>query len=201
MTSGPKKRILDTAADLFSKRGYGAVGVREIASTADVNISMISYYFGGKVGILKTIIEDFFNDYLNTIQSNYDDTKSPEENIRKIFKAIVLLLRERTAYCKVGFFEMPNDVPEITEMKAEKIKTIAIIATNMLTNLGIKDDGFKRASMLGPAILSMLFSHFLIKPVIHNLTHLEFNDEYYDEYTNLLTELFLTGALNLHSKI
>lgn len=201
MNVGPKKRILDASAELFAKRGYGAVGVREIAAAAGVNISMISYYFGGKVGILKTIIDEFFTDYITTIQSNYNETQSPEENIRRIFKAIVSLLRDKTDYCKVGFFEMPNDVPEITEMKAEKIKNIAVIATQVLQNLGIEDKGYLRASMVGPAILSMLFSHFLLKPVVHSITNLEFDEKYYKEYTTLLTELFLTGALNLHSKI
>ena len=201
MNTDPKTRIVDAAAELFSQRGYGAVGVREIATTAGVNISMISYYFGGKVGILKTIIESFFDEYTKTIQSVYNAEEGPEENIRRIFKAIVLLLRKKTAYCKVGFFEMPNDVPEIAEMKAEKIKIIANFATQILTNLGIEDKGYRRASMVGPALLSMLFSHFFIKQVVFSLTNLEFNDAYYEEYTQFLTELFLNGALNLHSKI
>jgi len=60
MENDPKLRIIDVATELFAQKGYAAVGVREIAKDAEVNISMISYYFGGKVGLLKYIIEEFF---------------------------------------------------------------------------------------------------------------------------------------------
>ena len=43
-----KKKILDIAFNLFSSQGYAATSVRQIASTAEVNISSIGYYFGGK---------------------------------------------------------------------------------------------------------------------------------------------------------
>ena len=59
----PKQRIMDAAISLFAQKGYAGVGVREIASKADVNIAMISYYFEGKLGILKAIIEEFFSHY------------------------------------------------------------------------------------------------------------------------------------------
>ena len=36
-----KQRILDIAIVLFAQKGYSAVGVREIAKEANVNVSMI----------------------------------------------------------------------------------------------------------------------------------------------------------------
>ena len=43
-----REALLLTAADLFSQKGYAAVGIREIAQRADVNISAIKYHFGCK---------------------------------------------------------------------------------------------------------------------------------------------------------
>jgi len=53
-------KILKVAEELFAKKGYEAVSVREIAKLADVNVSMVSYYFGGKEGLYKAIIESHF---------------------------------------------------------------------------------------------------------------------------------------------
>lgn len=40
--------MLDAAEALFSEKSFAAVGVREIADRAGVNLAMISYYFGSK---------------------------------------------------------------------------------------------------------------------------------------------------------
>jgi AcrR family transcriptional regulator len=40
--------LLDAAEELFSRRGYAAVGIREITDAAGVNIAAIKYHFGSK---------------------------------------------------------------------------------------------------------------------------------------------------------
>lgn len=44
-------RLLDAAEALFAERGYDAVGIREIAERAGVNLSGIKYHFGSKRGL------------------------------------------------------------------------------------------------------------------------------------------------------
>jgi AcrR family transcriptional regulator len=43
-----KERILDTAEVLFAQKGYRAVSVREITSTAECNLAAVNYHFGNK---------------------------------------------------------------------------------------------------------------------------------------------------------
>ena len=43
-----KDKILKSAAKLFAQKGFDGVSIREICKDADVNICMVSYYFGGK---------------------------------------------------------------------------------------------------------------------------------------------------------
>ncbi|MHC5046996.1 MAG: TetR/AcrR family transcriptional regulator [Planctomycetota bacterium] len=40
--------LLDAAEELFSRKGYAAVGIREITDAAGVNIAAIKYHFGSK---------------------------------------------------------------------------------------------------------------------------------------------------------
>jgi len=50
-TETTRDRLLDAAETLFGHRGYGAVGIREIAEAAGVNLSGIKYHFGSKRGL------------------------------------------------------------------------------------------------------------------------------------------------------
>ena len=53
-----KQKILNSATKLFAHKGFDAVSVREICKEAEVNLCMISYYFGGKKELYNAIIED-----------------------------------------------------------------------------------------------------------------------------------------------
>ncbi len=41
-------QILEVAEKLFAANGFDGTSIRDIASEAEVNIAMISYYFGSK---------------------------------------------------------------------------------------------------------------------------------------------------------
>ncbi len=52
-----KDQILDVAEELFSQHGFDGVSIRELAKKADINIAMISYYFGSKENLYVAVIE------------------------------------------------------------------------------------------------------------------------------------------------
>jgi AcrR family transcriptional regulator len=65
--------ILEAAEKLFASQGFHGTSVRDIAHEADVNIAMISYYFGSKEKLIEAIflkriyawrllLEDFLKD-------------------------------------------------------------------------------------------------------------------------------------------
>jgi hypothetical protein len=54
---GTKDKIMEIAHNLFAKKGFEAVSVRDISKEADVNISAISYHFENKLGLYKNVIE------------------------------------------------------------------------------------------------------------------------------------------------
>lgn len=65
-----RKRLITAAIELFSSRGFHAVSVREICEKAQVNISLISYYFTGKDGLLAAVIEEFTKDNVQKIENS-----------------------------------------------------------------------------------------------------------------------------------
>ena len=61
-------RLVAVARDLFAKRGFGAVGIREIARAADVTPGMISYYFGDKLGLYEAMLASVFEEMLARVR-------------------------------------------------------------------------------------------------------------------------------------
>ncbi|MFC4261646.1 TetR/AcrR family transcriptional regulator [Ferruginibacter yonginensis] len=57
-TKDKKQHILETAEELFAIKGYEASTVRDIADAAQVNLAMISYYFGSKEKLMLQLFHD-----------------------------------------------------------------------------------------------------------------------------------------------
>lgn len=55
--SEKQKHILEVAERLFATQGFAGTSVRDIAQEAEVNIAMISYYFGSKEKLLEAVFE------------------------------------------------------------------------------------------------------------------------------------------------
>lgn len=68
INSDSRKKLIDTAVELFSKKGFHAVSVREICSQAKLNISLISYYFSGKEGLLVAALEELSKGQLERVE-------------------------------------------------------------------------------------------------------------------------------------
>jgi AcrR family transcriptional regulator len=52
-----RRALLVAARDLFLRYGYRAVSSRQIAAAANANVAMIRYYFGGKPGLYREMID------------------------------------------------------------------------------------------------------------------------------------------------
>ncbi len=188
------ERIVEASAELFAENAFHSVGVREIANKANVNISMISYYFGGKAGILIEILNRFFDMQLNTLKNSIVDIDTREESIKRLFRNIVDMIRKNTNICLIGFSDLPNNVPEVYELKVNKTHQMMEIGNQISTKFCIdfskKDE---LAHILGPAMMSMLISHFTHKNFISQIYKVEFDNLYYETYCNTLADLFLHG--------
>lgn len=97
-----KAKLLDVAAQLFAKHGLEGTSVRDIAGTAGLNLSLVSYYFGGKEGLYKELIRNFAITIRSEIQSIVTAAEAEElsqENLEKVFLMIVSCISEiRTRY-------------------------------------------------------------------------------------------------------
>jgi AcrR family transcriptional regulator len=75
--------ILEAAEQLFASQGFHGTSVRDIAHEADVNIAMISYYFGSKEKLIeaiflkriyawKLVLDDILKDNTKSFEARFD---------------------------------------------------------------------------------------------------------------------------------
>jgi AcrR family transcriptional regulator len=71
-----RSRILYEAGQLFSRDGFDAVTIRNIAAKADVNLAAIGYHFGGKKGLYHAVIGQIIVDVTPIIHPLADKIRS-----------------------------------------------------------------------------------------------------------------------------
>ena len=58
-TQQAAQALLHAGKELFAARGFDGATVKDIADRASVNVSLVSYYFGGKEGLYREVLESF----------------------------------------------------------------------------------------------------------------------------------------------
>ncbi len=84
--------LLQSAAKLFCKKGLDKTTTRDIAQESKVNISMISYHFGGKEGLYKQVLMDFAQNIVSSgteILESFAAHEMTKESFRNEISAIV----------------------------------------------------------------------------------------------------------------
>jgi AcrR family transcriptional regulator len=67
-----KSKILEVATKLFAENGFDGVSTRSICKQANINISMISYYFGGKQELYQAIIDNLTKNLTEYVKTFVD---------------------------------------------------------------------------------------------------------------------------------
>lgn len=76
---GSKARILEAATVLFAQKGFKGTSIREICKAANVNLCMVSYYWGGKQELYRGIIDNLLEKQIEYSKSFLDLNKNPQD--------------------------------------------------------------------------------------------------------------------------
>ncbi|MBM7554945.1 forespore capture DNA-binding protein RefZ [Thalassobacillus pellis] len=92
-----RQKVMDVASRQFFLKGYNGTSVRDIAGQAAVNVSLISYYFTNKQGLLETLIVDYYEGYIQQLEQRTEDTAclEPIEQLCELIEAILHYKQER----------------------------------------------------------------------------------------------------------
>jgi AcrR family transcriptional regulator len=84
----PRRLLLESARDLFSRQGYSSTSTREIADHAGVSETLMFRYFGSKAGLFREALVAPFIEYIENLNSEWQsgslDGLGPEEFTRML---------------------------------------------------------------------------------------------------------------------
>lgn len=193
-----KELIMRAAVNLFAQKGYDGTGVREIAAQAGVNLAMINYFYGSKLGLLEQILEHFFSNYLRVAQEALEATGDDEQNleamVRTFVRRMVAFFSQNSDQMRVALMDLPFTAPQTAHIKADWVRRLAAMMMDRWSAiLGGREHIAGVMAVVGPAIISMLASHFLLKPIISNVGLTPLDDKFYERYPEVLADLCLYG--------
>lgn len=113
-----KQKVVDAASLLFYQKGFDGTSVRDIAMKASVNVSLISYYFNGKQGLLEYAVTDYYETYLSLIEETLKNTEhlSELDRLKNVIYTVVKFKVENYQFTSFIQRELTLDSTFVREM-------------------------------------------------------------------------------------
>lgn len=180
MTEFSEKQIeiLQVAEQLFAEEGFDGTSVRDIAKKANINIAMISYYFGSKEKLLESLVLYRISGMALHLENLYQENISPIEKIEKLIAYYIKRVNQNRYMYQILHFELSNKKREINLQAFTEVKN---------DNLKLLENIIKEGQIQGifqPNINVAL----LPSTIIGSFIHFHMNKPYYREILGLQTE-------------
>lgn len=100
------QRLIDAGAELFDKKGYHNVSIKEIGRLAGCNSALISYHFGSKQALYQAIIDRQLN-VLGQLESRLQEkVQTPLEKIREYLHCLLKSQMDPTLHMIILYKEL-----------------------------------------------------------------------------------------------
>lgn len=178
--------ILLAAEKLFAEKGFEGTSTREISREANVNISMISYYFGSKEKLFEKIFEFRMNE---SLAFSKDILGNTDVNEWQKLTAVIDRYIERVRMYKPYYLimqreQLANKNPYIDEFLTKSKKDFLNIYTELIAE-GLEKKIFTknpRLEFLHSTVTGTIFSAFNSLPLYKD--YLNGDENYENEYVD-----------------
>jgi len=89
------QKILQTAFQCLSTRGYANVSMRDIADEAGVALSQLNYYYKNKEGLFTEVVKMMMHQYLHEVEDKLKSTTNAKERIASLVRYFNELIRKK----------------------------------------------------------------------------------------------------------
>lgn len=170
--------ILQVAEQLFAEKGFDGTSVRDIAKIANINIAMISYYFGSKEKLLEALILHRISSVRLQLESLYQENISPILKMEKLIAFYIQRINKNRCIYQILHFELSSKKREIDFAAFVKAKT-----DNLKLIENIVSEG-QQQGLFQPNINVAL----LPATIIGSFLQFQINKKYYQELLDLKSE-------------
>lgn len=192
-----KQRLLESAAVLFSERGFACTSVAEICKRAGANIAAINYHFGSKDALYRAAIQ-YTYEQAEALYPFTDDDLSPIEERFFLF-TFTLLQRILSTEMTGNFYKlMTKEMAEPTEESGKLINQIIsakrVIVGKLIREVYAKEADDELIFRLSHSIVSQcLFLGLTEKGRRHHLQRKPIGIEEAESFARHITNFSLAG--------
>jgi AcrR family transcriptional regulator len=180
-----RRLILDRAAELFAKRGYGGASIAMIAEACGVSKALLYHYYPDKEALLFDIIFAHLLHLVEVVETATTDGSEPRQQLYSIAAALLEAYRNADAEHQVQI----NNLKILSAEKQEQLKQLERDLVRHFSRAianavpGLRKDLLKPVTM---SLFGMLNWHYLWFREGRGLTR--------PEYARLVTELIISGT-------
>jgi len=177
-------QILQIAEKLFAEHGFEKTSVRTIAKEADINVAMVSYYFGSKEKMLEALILYRTSDLKLQIENLSVEDLDPVEKIDRLIELYITRINCNKGIYRILHFEFSS------EEKKESLEVLNDLRTKNLKSLetiiheGQQKGIFRKdvvIPLIPPTIMGTFFHFFMNKSYFKKILALD-TDEAFENY-------------------
>lgn len=189
-----RENIIAAAIPLFAAKGLNGVSVRELTAAAGVNLSMISYYFGGKEGLYAAVLKNQF-----AILGKLEEIEQLDiDTLRKFelyVRATVARYRKNPYLLRFYTSELTNPTACFESIIKPAIKRVVQMLIDTFSD-GLSHNRFR--DDLNPAdtvlaLAGMINFYFLLEPATAELV--DHSAERDEELIRHIMDIFTRGVL------
>lgn len=165
-----QKAILQVAESLIAEKGFEATSIREISKRANINLAMVSYYFGSKEKLLEALFNYRTEDTRIRLESVFQENeKSVIEKLQTIADIYTDKVFKHSHFHKIMLKETAHIESPILFEFIKKIKLNTRETINRLLEEG-KRTGEINENVTPDHVISL---------IIGSTVHIILNEKYY----------------------
>src|SRR5690606_17492801 len=111
--------LLAAARTAFSRGGYAAASVRDIARAAGVNPALVRYHFGSKEGLYRKVIDEAMSGLRTRLLAAFHQAGAPRERIHRVIGAYLDHLAHERDFPRLIQRALLNNDPHLRRVAHE----------------------------------------------------------------------------------
>ncbi|GAA0380091.1 forespore capture DNA-binding protein RefZ [Bacillus horti] len=200
MEGQAKEKIIAAALEHFYYTGFSGTTIRQIATKAGVNQALISYYFGGKKGLLEALMVQFYEDFFKAIDgaSEKNELLTPMDKLIQIMQTAFDYLFEQYKMTRFIYRELTLDSTLIREVMTIYLNKEKYYYANILEEIQEIEEGPAfDVEMMVLQLTNALYMPFLQPQAIREVYHIEPTGEEFKKRYFLQLKLYIQTLFSL----
>lgn len=204
--SGARSKIIQCAVKLFADCGLEGASVRDIARKARLNLSLVSYYFGGKEGLYRAVFQEHMQMMSERLKAGVSSQAPLAEMTRESFVEIIRqivtqVVKTRMETPEISALMLRERLGGMSHCKPILEEVMSPVADHMYSIVNeAKKKGIVRKDVNSRAYLILMLESIWGYTALHDCQIGLWKDAYrfpqdQDEFIDFVVSVFTQGVL------